>query len=282
MRIGWVSPFYIKQRRGGWQGSNYHLFQALSRTHAAIEIIAPVQPAADSWAKWFSRVLTLLTGKRLVHDHSDRTMKRLSDLISATTQNLNVDLYLFFGNAGYFRHFPPKPFAYFTDSAFVPYLRFYAQDRNYSKSEYRRLQGRERAWFSRIDRIFTTSEFSRLSILETYGDVITPEKVCNVHIGPNIDYQPTVVREISKPAVLFICSDFARKGGIGPSKWWNKLESLFRTLNSTSSARNLRLIFNEILSMYTVGWIAAKPWGRKNGNRLCITVRFFCLCQRLI
>lgn len=213
MRIGWISPFDINQRRGGWQGSNYHLFQALSRAHDAIEVIAPVPPPADPWDKWLSRALTLFTGKRLVHSHSDRAMKRLSDLISARTQNLNVDVYLFFGNAGYFMHFPPKPFTYFTDSAFVPFLRFQAKDRNYMESEYRRLRARESGWFSKIDRIFTTSEYSRRDILETYGDVITPEKVCNVHIGPNFDYGPIPKREASKPVVLFICSNFINKGG---------------------------------------------------------------------
>jgi glycosyltransferase involved in cell wall biosynthesis len=71
----------------------------------------------------------------------------------------------------------------------------------------------ERAVYGRIDRIFTMSEFLRRSFLEDYG--VPAERVSAIGAGVNLDAMPEAVpdRRYDTKAVLFIGSDFERKGG---------------------------------------------------------------------
>lgn len=70
----------------------------------------------------------------------------------------------------------------------------------------------EAATYRAAQRIFTTSEFTRTSLLEDYD--IAPDAVVNVRSGVNIDMPERVpVRDRPVRTVLFLGLDWERKGG---------------------------------------------------------------------
>lgn len=71
---------------------------------------------------------------------------------------------------------------------------------------------REGETYRAADRIFTTSEFARVSLLEDYG--CSPDRVLNVGSAPNIDLPSApVVRDRPVRTVVFIGIEWERKGG---------------------------------------------------------------------
>ena len=211
-RLAWVSPYDPEQQRGGWQGMSYGLLSALRRQRPSLDVVAPVPCGRDPAAKWRSRLLTLATGRRLVWNCSNRCLAGTSDAFHAMASGVRPDAFLFFGGADFLGTFPDRPFSCYVDSAFVPFLEFYAAERRYASRELKRLEALEREWLSRCAYVFASSRFAGDIITSRYS--IPPDRVVCVKAGPVfggvVERPATSDRQRS---VLFIGADFYRKGG---------------------------------------------------------------------
>lgn len=215
MHLLWVSPYDRQQRRGGWLAAHQALHAAVDRAAPGLRTIAPLRAAPDAWGRWCSRALTLTTGRRLVWTSSARSLARYAAAYEAARPaDADVDAVLFFGVAEHLSIVPSKPSCCYTDSALVPFLETYHAGRRYARGDLKRLARLEGDWMRRQALVFTSSEFARGAILDRYG--LAPNRVLAVGIGANLAEDPAPPAPSAAPrapTVLFVSTDFQRKGG---------------------------------------------------------------------
>ena len=224
--LQWVSPFARDERRGGWAGMSYGLRQSLAAGGVDIRDAAPLKAVHDPFAKWASRCLTLLMGRRLVWSASRRALRGAAG--EYTRRDSGGDGVLFFGAADYLAVYPRHPFACFLDSAFVPFLESYAGGRRYLQAELDRLAAAEQRWLRACGRVMTTSRFAADEIVRRYG--VDPARVVAVGTGPtgSVPDRPRDADAAPRPNVLFVSTDFERKGG------WLAVEAAARARKSVA------------------------------------------------
>ena len=212
MHLAWISTFAMDECRGGWPAAHHGLFQAMQHNVPRLTAIGPLTAPVDAWAKWRSRLAAACTGRRRLWPYSDRRLDAFAAAYQSRIPQPPPDAVLFFGVAEFLRTTPQVPFACYTDSAFVPFLETYHAHRHYAVAELRRLKELESAWLRRQLRVFTSSSFAAQQIVTRYS--LSPERVVPVGIGANLSAAPpTAIASPRRRSVLFVSTDFARKGG---------------------------------------------------------------------
>lgn len=215
LHLIWASTFEPALRQGGYQGAHFNLLQAMRARLAHIAMVAPLHAPDDRLAMLHSRLLTLVTGRRLLWPYSNHRLHAFAKAFIRRTHGLHADITLFFGDSAHLRTTPTMPYACFFDSAYVPYLEYYETHRRYAATELARLASLEQRWLAGAHRVFTTSDFARRAILDRYQ--LAPARIVPVGIGPN--FTPTTLAPApahtpaTPPSICFIATDFARKGG---------------------------------------------------------------------
>jgi len=212
IHLGWISCYDVEHPKDGWQEASARLMHAVRMQTERVNVMGPVDGGRDTIVMWKSRLLTATSGKRLVWSHSDKTLKQFAQSVGSAIRGDDSDLYMFYGNAEFLKTRLEKPYACYTDTAFVPFLDTYHGGRNYSTSELDRLRQLEGEWLRQAAMVFTSSEYARNVMLENYN--LDREQIAAVGIGANIDYLDSLPAPSGRrTAVLFVATDFERKGG---------------------------------------------------------------------
>jgi len=208
--LAWVSPYSVNESSGGWKGMNHHLYNALKQAES-IELIPQLYGRQDRLTMLMSRLLTVATRRRLVWSYSNPTLLQTARTFCKLAKSCTAGAFFFFGSSDYLLCTPDRPYYCYLDSAFVPYLKFYEQHRRYLNRDLIRLQKLEAQWLQNCNAIFTSSEFARQAIINELD--VDDHRIHSVLAGPNLESEPGVLLRKKTSGIVFISTDFFRKGG---------------------------------------------------------------------
>lgn len=210
--LTYISPYLADDARGGYRGANHYLYGAMARRMGVVKYVKCPNPRVDFISKWTSRSLTGLTGRRLLWSLSGKTIRRMSEDLRGLLDGSGVRHAFAFGTPWYMHGMAEASYSCYLDSALVPYLELYEQQRRYAGFEIRRLESLEREWLHHARLIFTSSDYARIEIVKRY-DIDAGRVIC-VGIGPNLESLPERSRSVNRiPDILFLSTDYVRKRG---------------------------------------------------------------------
>lgn len=222
MKIGFVSRHAPHDRRA-WSGTNFKLFEQLSRHHTVTHI--PYR--RDVLAKAFGVGLkgaARLRGQNAVIDATRFVAQRMASSLDMKALK-NADVLFFPGGSSCLAMIDTMtPIVYLTDATFTSMSGYYPSFSNLPNFNRRQGVKLEAQALEKATRIIVSSDWARKSVINDYGQA--PAKVTTIEFGANlVEDDPNAMRalrvecladspsKVSPLSLLFIGVEWQRKGG---------------------------------------------------------------------
>jgi starch synthase len=226
-----------------WSGASCHFFSALKRNGYLVRAFSGLP---SSWVALFYKCINLDASlekwkfryhldTRFYRRMRDKTARELEKI--EETYNHLLQINVWFDTPSIVRGRGITTSAY-ESSNLVTLMKSPFGYPKVSRMIIDRAMDYERRVYDGLDYIFTRSEWVRNSFIEDFG--VSKEKVINVGTGVNLDtIPPAYAKDYDNEGILFIGTDFQRKGGENLLEAFGKVKKKFPRARLTIIGVNL-------------------------------------------